>query len=196
MAGEEVNKAFNRIQRDFKTIDQMSLTEAVDGFLGPARDDLKASLLLFDAKLYALSTYHLQQGTEKATKALLLSSNLISLEEVKSIGHNSLQGHDLLAQRILGYFRDFKEFGDKIALVLKNLDLLKKTNREKVARYSYEEIIAIVNVLDLTINTDTPFAEEVLKRTQNKDYLRSRAIEVGIGDSQLEEAIIKVAQFF
>jgi hypothetical protein len=55
--------------------------------LGDARDDIKASKLLFDGKIYSRSVYSLQQSVEKACKAFGLALGFI--ENQKSIGHQS-----------------------------------------------------------------------------------------------------------
>ena len=146
--------------------------------------------------MYALSTYHLQQGVEKATKGLLLSSGLIPQGDVIKIRHDSLQGHNILAQKILGYFRGLNEYGNKIAVVLANLNLLKQKNKEEVARYDYEIIVALLTLLDLTVKKDSAFAMEVLKRTRDREYLKAKGIELGYGGPELEEAIEKIISFF
>jgi len=70
------------------------------GHLRVSRDDLTASKVLHKKRLYSASVYHLQQAVEKATKAFCIGTGLVSAAEAKRIGHDSLQGHFLYADKL------------------------------------------------------------------------------------------------
>lgn len=64
----------------------------IDILLRLAKDDLKASRLLFKRKIYPPSIFHLQQAVEKAVKALGMSSAQADLAELKQkVGHNPVK---------------------------------------------------------------------------------------------------------
>jgi len=86
--------------------------------------------------MFALSTYHLQQCVEKATKAYLIGMGMGTVEEVIGIGHDSLQGHLLYAKKLLPMLADIDP---KLNLILSQVEEL-DAKRLEIARWSSAKV--------------------------------------------------------
>jgi len=56
-----------------------------------AKQDLEAAKSLYEKKLYPQAVFYLEQAVEKATKSMGLYQNVISEDELKDIGHESIE---------------------------------------------------------------------------------------------------------
>lgn len=81
-----INTATRLYQRSENKISKLGIKKALAS-LDDAREDLKASKLLYEAEIYSRSVYSVQQSVEKACKALGLALGIIKRQ--KSIGHTS-----------------------------------------------------------------------------------------------------------
>jgi len=84
---DRINKVLNMPQD--KKRENLSLAMV---FISTAKEDLEASKLLFDKKLYPSSIFHLQQAAEKTTKAYGLGLFVLEKADLKGpdgIGHKT-----------------------------------------------------------------------------------------------------------
>ncbi|AAT42665.1 HEPN domain-containing protein [Picrophilus oshimae] len=94
---EDLKNLINRIIEEIKNTDFNTLFSTPDEediknincFLFAADDDLKASKLLYENKLYANSIYHLQQAIEKMIKAQALKFFPLDYKSITKTSHNS-----------------------------------------------------------------------------------------------------------
>jgi len=164
------------------------------GYISSAKDDCKATMLLFDAGLFALSTYHLQQATEKTTKAYLLSTNIISIKEARDINHNSLNGHILLAQKMINYSKGMIRNVSLLMNSNSKLELLKKINKEEVARLPYSDIAKLVDSSDLTLPKHRKLISDAIENIKDRESegrktIRTVAVQKGLDEDKIEDEI-------
>lgn len=81
-------------------MEKMSATEAtVSSFFAIAQEDLEASILLYNSKMYRPSVLLLQQAVEKAVKSLALQAGVIEPDGVRGLGHRPQKAYtDLIIQ--------------------------------------------------------------------------------------------------
>ena len=85
-------------------------------FLEVAEQDMKASEVLYDQELYALSTFHLQQAIEKTVKSI---GYLYGISDARSLEHTSAKG----LIKILEQYREFVTPFFELAKVLTQVSM-------------------------------------------------------------------------
>jgi len=99
--GQEISAALTSPSEKQKS-DSMELAR---GFLECSKQDIQATRLLYERRIFPLSVYHLQQAIEKATKAYALAFFVISKEDLTEIGHKSPMAFiKMLKKRWVGKF--------------------------------------------------------------------------------------------
>lgn len=86
---DELWQEFQKMLQNQNTEKQKENRNLAIEFLKCAKDDIKATKLLYENKVFPLSVYHLQQAVEKITKAYALVLSIISKEELMEIKHKS-----------------------------------------------------------------------------------------------------------
>lgn len=121
----------------------------IKGFLRISRDDLEASRLLHERELFALAVYHLQQAVEKATKAQILLSGRITVEEIRGIRHDSLRGQQIFANKLSRYVKMLAQATPGLNADLSKLDELRgKSKRREVALFDGITIDTLIAAYD------------------------------------------------
>jgi HEPN domain-containing protein len=85
----ELWQEFQKMLQNKNTEKQKENSDLATGFLNCAKDDVEATKLLYEKRLFSLSVYHLQQAVEKTTKACALLLSIVSKEELIEIKHKS-----------------------------------------------------------------------------------------------------------
>jgi hypothetical protein len=122
-------------------------------FIDCGETDIKASKVLFNAKLFSLSIYHLQQAVEKLAKAdyLLFSYWQEKIEKIE--GHNSTEkviatmksvsmGHELI-------FNDNSITSEDLDVHISNIKEMNKKNN--FSSFTEAQILSFIEAFDLSI---------------------------------------------
>jgi len=90
-----------------------------------AKQDLEAARSLHEKKLYPQAVFYLEQAVEKAAKSMGLYQNVISEDELKDIGHESIE---IYVRVVEGLKNKVIRFQDRIKQFpkLKNTTLIKE----------------------------------------------------------------------
>ena len=115
------------------------------GFLDIAKKDRKASVILYDDKLYPLAVYHLQQSVEKIAKGYLLLFGEEYEKKFKDIGHNTPYLFfellkDVQVMKITKPNNESKTKQDK------EIEKLLAIPRTDISLLSKDEIISFINL--------------------------------------------------
>lgn len=194
MVGKGIERISKGVEKDMKKAYVSDANERIDGFLEAAKEDQRACAVLFDAKLYASSTYHLQQAVEKATKAYLLHTGIISVEEVRRIGHNSLQGHIVLAEWMVGRLQALDQLNVNYTDAMGKIDHLKKLQPKELALLDYDQIHLMIASFDAYVNNESSGIRQMVEKLKDKEFLALAIQQAGLGavvDEEDMETIIK-----
>lgn len=166
--------------------------ERINGFIIPALSDISASRSLYRDKNYAPAVYHLQQATEKMSKAFLLRSGLMSAKEVVGMSHDSLKGWIRLLGKASDVVAVFAKNNSKVNTDLKDFNDLAR-NKVKIAKLSYLDIVNLLRIYDnfaqqylsklereLPGLLRSPEFPEIVRRAVNGIYLSERCEEAGV----------------
>jgi len=133
----------------------MKVSELSLDFLNASIDDLKASQILYEHQLYALSIFHLQQAIEKALKSILLFLKMFPREEdleswlSKDVSHYVMENigkimlkyvqtsFSSISAPIASPISDFlekqvKDYEKEVLRKLKHTSLMKKKDLERL----------------------------------------------------------------
>ncbi len=145
---KQIQECWNAIQG--ATLEEMPDSERHErilGFIGPAIEDLKAAKLLFADGLYASSVYHLQQATEKMTKAFLVNTNFLTAREIRDISHDSLRGYIKFLEKCSALTTVFAKNFPRLRANLKEIKELDK-NMIIIANIEYKDIVQLLEAYD------------------------------------------------
>jgi len=112
--------------------------------------DIRASRLLYKDGLYSLSTYHLQQAAEKATKAYFLFTGFITKQDRRNMSHDLARGQRWLFENASAYVGLIKDIGPEFSFddsVIKSLEK-SENKRIELATTSEHNIRALMDEYD------------------------------------------------
>jgi HEPN domain-containing protein len=162
------------------------------GYLNASQQDLRASKVMYKQRMYAQSTYHLQQCAEKATKAYLLGIGMGTVDEVRRIGHDSLKGHLLYARKLSKFFPELRRIDPMLNIDLSEIEKL-EAKRIEIARWSRAKVkgeLRVFEKVDKTLSSMIPqmvglTIEVIAPQLEEGQQLKLEAIG--------EDRIVKVA---
>lgn len=112
----------------------------INEFLLIAKEDLKASKILYKHRLYPQAMFYFSQSVEKANKAFLLNTSKYSEKEILDIGHDSVKVYKILTTDIKRRYNKLQEDFEKLpdfrnTEFVTNLDIQSKEEEcDKVLR--------------------------------------------------------------
>lgn len=134
--------------------------ERINGFIVPALSDISASRSMYRDQNYAPAVYHLQQATEKMSKAFLLRSGLMSAKEVVGMSHDSLKGWIRLLGKASDVVAVFARNNPKVNTDLRDINDLDR-NKATIAKLGYLDIVNLLRIYD-------NFARQCLSRLERE----------------------------
>jgi hypothetical protein len=130
------------------------------GYIKTSKEDLMATKILFAKRLFASSTYHLQQAVEKASKAFGLFTGILSIQDVRGVSHDSIRVHNLMASKFEKYLM---EVSSRYLRTISNIESLSqlttKEKRMEIARLSEVEIERMIAKFDSQTSVFGEFSE-------------------------------------
>ncbi|KAF1078225.1 HEPN domain-containing protein [Methanogenium sp. MK-MG] len=176
---------------------KMSATEAaVASFFAIAQEDLEASMVLYDNKLYRPAILLLQQAIEKAVKSLALQIGVIELDGVKGLGHNPQKAYtDLIIQLSNDLKKSMKDIekreemqialafiGEDVRKLMDTFEEFKTQALRTAAAYnrcniSEEEVYALLTVVD-EMNQEFFDLDQVIQDNLGEKVFNGRLIKV------------------
>jgi len=120
-------------------------------FILNAEIDLKSCKTLYHKRIYSSAVYHIQQATEKTTKAWVLYLGVVSEDQLKKIGHKTPRAFlELLDNSPIGNAaRSLVQISNtKILTDTTRVRNLVESKGVEVARMDYESIKMLLDVLD------------------------------------------------
>jgi len=120
------------------------------GHIRASRDDLNVSKILYNRHNYSASVYHLQQSVEKATKAFCIATGLITASEAKRIGHESLHGHFLYADKLSSFIPQLGRIDPRLNADISKIGEVesKRLEMARLDRNGIEGLLASLDAVD------------------------------------------------
>lgn len=158
------------------------MEEIISSLIVNAKNNLNASKLLFENRLYSESIFMLQQSIEKANKAIALMSNLISITDLYNIKHNQLKilrktlnnlnlnSNDKVFDAVFAHIHPTESLVDEKEDIIKTISNL---SLNELYNLSDERINQLLNKLDDSL-TSFP---EIFKTKENRDLILQKALE-------------------
>jgi len=132
---------------------------------------------------------------EKLTKALLLSSGLFPIEQVRKIKLNSRRGYDLLAQKMLKHLTTLGgSKGDLIATAIKDLELRREAKEKEIAKLPHDAIMDLVNAIDATAEERPYVLSEIASKLRDRVHVRKIAFAAGLKGAMVETCMDDIAE--